>query len=458
MPPFYKKIRFWYRFLAAIVKKYYWVIFIGAIAGILSFFLVPKLLALFPKNRDTRSIAIIGRFSLSEIPLSIQQKISLGLTTLTLDGQPAPALAKSWSISDDGKTYSFILNTNYKWHDGQALSSRDIDYHFHDASIETPMPNQLIIKLSQPFSPLPVALSRPLFKIKNSNFLFFFPNSQLLGLGTYKVSQLIKNGQTIESLTLEPTDIASQLPKLKYIFYPTQSLALTAFKLGLVRTIEDFPRSAQVSSWANIRTQTLVHKDRYVGLFFNTGTQLFGGTAGKNLRLALAYAIDKSRWPNRCIGPISPTSWVFNPDVKSYDQDIPKAKQIISKLDKITDKITISASPDNLDVAESIKSDWEAVGIHSEVVTTLDYSANFSVLLLTQAIPTDPDQYNLWHSTQTTNSTRLDSKRIDKLLEDGRSTVDPGKRREIYIEFQKYLVEELPAVFLFHPVSYTISR
>jgi peptide/nickel transport system substrate-binding protein len=458
MPFFYKKIRFWFRFTVALVKKYYLGIFVGSFSGVVSFFFFPSLLPFIPKIRSTQNIAIVGRFTQGDIPLVIQQKISLGLTTFTPNGQPAPAIATSWDISEDKKSYTINLDTSYVWHDGSALKSSDIDYSFRDVTTEVLSPNKLLIKLKEPFSPLPSALSRPLFKLVTTRHLFFFTSQKLLGLGSYQIGKIVKNGPTIESIFLVPSDSDSDLPNLRYIFYPSQDMAITAFKLGLVDTITDISDITPLQSYSRGRTQKHVHYDRYVGLFFNTASPAFGGSDGKNLRLALDYAVNKNRWPNRALGPISPTSWVYNSELKTYDQDLSKAKQIIAKLENKPSLITISASPANFSIAEAIKSDWEQIGIASEIVSTTQYTADYSTLLLTQIIPTDPDQYQLWHSTQSTNITRLNNPRIDILLEKGRQTSDSADRAKIYQEFQKYLVEELPVIFLFHPESFTISR
>jgi len=454
----YKKIRFWYRFLQALVSKYLLIIVVGAIAGTISFFAIPNLFPLLPKFRPTHKIAIIGRHTQSDIPLSIQQHISFGLTTLTPDGLPSPALAKSWTVSSDGLVYTFELDPSYRWHDHTQVTSGDIDYKFRDLSIEFPSPNQLIVKLKEPFSPLPISFSRPLFKVKSYKSWVFFPKTKLLGLGDYQISRLEKNGQTLHTLLLTPAKTDTSLPNLQYYFYPSQTMAETAFKLGIVDSIENLDSLENLNSWLNLRSIAQVHYDQYVGLFFNTSEQLFGGTQGKNLRLAIAYAIDKNRWPNRSFGPINPTSWTYNSQLKSYAQDLEKAKSIVDKLEKKPDKITISTTTNHLEVAESIKQDLASIGLNVEVVTTQSFSDSFSALLITQAIPQDPDQYNLWHSTQGSNFTHLNSPRIDKLLEDGRKTVDPATRNQIYQDFQKYLVEELPAVFLYHPTTYSISR
>ena len=77
---------------------------------------------------------------------------------------------------------------------------------------------------------------------------------------------------------------------------------------------------------------------------------------------------------------------------------------------------------------------------------------NFQVLLITHSIPIDPDQYFLWHSTQTrTNLTGYSFARVDKDLEDGRKIINEAERKEKYLDFQKELLEDAPATFLYFP-------
>ena len=40
--------------------------------------------------------------------------------------KPEPSLAKSWTISDDGLTYTFTLQDGVKWHDGKPMTSADV--------------------------------------------------------------------------------------------------------------------------------------------------------------------------------------------------------------------------------------------------------------------------------------------------------------------------------------------
>ena len=75
-----------------------------------------------------------------------------------------------------------------------------------------------------------------------------------------------------------------------------------------------------------------------------------------------------------------------------------------------------------------------------------------------QESPPDPDQYFLWHSEQPTNFTRYKNTRIDSLLEKGRKTLDQQERTTIYQEFQQFLLEDPPAIFLRHLQSFELQR
>lgn len=449
----YKKLRFAARFSTALVSKYRLAIILGLVFGVLAFTVGPRIAARIAVLRPTQKIGMVGRFSLSDLPQTITSKISLGLTTLSETGQPGPGLASEFVATDSGKTYIFTLDPRFSWHDGSAVKSQDIQYNFKDATVTYPDDSHLVISVPDPFAPLPAVVSKPILKSTG------FPRRHL-GVGAYKISQLSRDGSFIESVTLVPVDPKSSLPNLRYIFYPTQSQARTALKLGLLSAVEDLSDPSDLKGWPNLTLTTQTHPDRYVAVFFNTEHPLFTGASGKTLRLALTYAIDKTRFGDtRAVGPIPNTSWAYNPDIKAYPQDLRRATDLLAASSGEGTEINLSAVPAYLEIAEAIKADWEAIGIKVSLQITPDLPTDFQALIIAQAIPTDPDQYNFWHSTQkTTNLTRLNHPRIDKLLEDGRKTVDPDARRLIYRDFQRFLLEEVPAVFLFHPQTFTVTR
>lgn len=51
-----------------------------------------------------------------------------GLTRLDDDDVPQPALAESWDISPDGKTYTFHLRPGIEWSDGTPITAGDLEY------------------------------------------------------------------------------------------------------------------------------------------------------------------------------------------------------------------------------------------------------------------------------------------------------------------------------------------
>ena len=49
-----------------------------------------------------------------------------GLTRIIEDGSVVPALAESWTISEDGKTYTFKLHDGVTFHDGTTFDADDV--------------------------------------------------------------------------------------------------------------------------------------------------------------------------------------------------------------------------------------------------------------------------------------------------------------------------------------------
>ncbi|MBO9399868.1 ABC transporter substrate-binding protein [Shimia sp. R9_3] len=59
-----------------------------------------------------------------------------GLTRFASDGAVIPGLAKSWEISEDGLTYTFMLNEGVTFHDGSAMDAEDVKFSLDRARAE----------------------------------------------------------------------------------------------------------------------------------------------------------------------------------------------------------------------------------------------------------------------------------------------------------------------------------
>ncbi|EKE05943.1 MAG: hypothetical protein ACD_19C00140G0010 [uncultured bacterium] len=430
--------RYIIRFIQAFFKRFKAIIVIGFVVGILFFLLVEFFLPLI--SFESERIGIVGRFTTDNMPEEISSKLSNGLTHIDNSGNVSPAIAKSWESPDGGKTWIFEINNSSTWDDGQKIKAADIDYQFSDATIEVINDNTIKFNLTSQFSAFPIIVSRPLFK------------KGLIGNGEWTVKNLSLSAGYIQKLVISNKDKSNNIThKITYKFYPSDDRLRLAFKLGQIDKIAKTQDSLDFESWKTVNISREIGYDNLVALFLNTDDEKFNN---KSFRQNVAYAIDKSDFDGvRAIGPLSPNSWGYNSQVKQYALDLDKAK------DAKDSKIIISTLPNLLKTAEKIKNDWEDAGIQSEIQVVTNVPENYQAFLATIDIPKDPDQYSLWHSTQTsTNISHLKNPRIDKLLEDGRTELDQETRKKIYLDFQRFLVEEVPAVFLYHPTYYTITR
>ena len=82
-----------------------------------------------------------------------------------MPGKPqAPCLAESWSVSDDGLTYQFVVRQGVKFHNGEPVTAEDVKFSFeryhgvsHElmkakvAAVEAPDPQRVRFKLKKPW-------------------------------------------------------------------------------------------------------------------------------------------------------------------------------------------------------------------------------------------------------------------------------------------------------------------
>lgn len=439
------KLRVIYWFLTALFKKYFRVISISFLISIFVLLLIRTVypfisVVIIPRKEK---IAIIGEYTPSTLPLTVQSLLSSGLTSITLEGSPSASLCTHWEVTSDGKTYTFFLKKGIKWNDDKEFKADDVNYNLKNAIIIPKNDYELEVHLNEPYTPLPVLLAKPLFK------------KGLIGLGPYKVKSLKLNGNILEFLEIVPT--IPDLPNKIFRFYQTEEKAIIAFKLGEIDRIEEINDPKELKDWNNVNITEKVLLNRYVGLFINTKNEYF---KDKEIRQIINIATP-AFFGEKPLGPISPLSWAYYPKVKQYEQNLDLAKKRVMDTPVSTSSavIKLSTFQNLLSVANKIIAEWKKVNINAEVKIENAIPTDFDVLLATQEIPPDPDQYPLWHSVQTTtNITKLSNPKIDKLLEDGRIINNLDERLKIYADFQRFLAEESPVVFLYYPRVYTVER
>lgn len=437
--------RYSIKFLLAFINRFRGLILLGLLVGILFFFLIRWVFFPILNLTKTESWGVLGSYSPEKMPLSITSLISTGLTRPTAEGYFEPSLAEKWETPDKGKTWIFHLRDDIYWQDGSKIRSQDIVYNFSDVEIEKPDERTIVFRLKNPFSPFPSVLSKPVFK------------KGLLGTGDWQVKRIKLRGSTVAELLIKNKNGQRRL----YKFYPTEESLKIAFKLGKIDKALNLIDPSPFDTWNTVLLESNINYQEIVTLFFNTQDSLL---SEKSIRQALYYAIDRNRLSKTpAFTPIPPTSWAYNPLVKTYDYDPQKSKKIIDNLpSEIKEKLSLKISTTTalLPQAEKIAKMWEEIGLKTEVFSYGNIPEDYQILMVIFQPPIDPDQYVIWHSTQTSSnySKYFKNPRTDALLEQGRNLLNLEERLKVYLDFQRFLLEDAPAAFLYHPEYFTIIR
>ncbi len=88
-----------------------------------------KVLNLYGIDPHTLDPAISGDATSHQYVIQIFS----GLVRLDDNLEPAPDIAKDWKVSNDGKTYTFNLRRDIKFHDGRGVKAEDFEYSWQRA-------------------------------------------------------------------------------------------------------------------------------------------------------------------------------------------------------------------------------------------------------------------------------------------------------------------------------------
>lgn len=222
--------------------------------------------------------------------------------------------------------------------------------------------------------------------------------------------------------------------------------------------------------------------------------------AEKEVRQALLRAINRQWLIDEAldgqgivaVGPILPGSWAspegleplpFDPDLAAAQLDAagwilptgatPNSAEYVRAKDGAPLNLTLTFSDEPLAsrLAEMIASGWAAIGVQTEVVAVdpdglipdhLQAGAYEALLTEIDFAPyPDPDPYPFWHDTQIEggqNYGGFDDRNSSIWLERARTTPDIAKRADYYRSFEHRFRDQVPALFLYHPVyNYAID-
>lgn len=417
------------------------------------------------------------------------------------DLQMAPDLAESWTVSPDSRTYTFKLRDDVKWHDGVDFSAEDVIFTYDllrdgewisifpvssefniidDISLVDPDTvqftlNQGIVSFQERFS-LPI-LPKHILEGQDLAKTEFW--QEPVGTGPYKFKEW-KPGEEL-TLTANP-DYYGEAPNfevVKYVFVPDESARIGLLENGEVDAIKIDPRSMNsLEGQSGIKIYSMPSANWYA-INLPNNMWPFDNVA---VRQAIARAINKGQILDTIFngqgeiayGPYREADWVYNPDIAfSYDPD--ESRQLLadagfvdSNGDGVLEKdgkdfefelIYPSSNAERKDIAIAVKTDLANVGIKVEpVAKSWDeisqelYRSNPIVAAFGSPFDPDDNNYQLW-STKFIgdgwwNPASYTNKEVDELLEEGRTTQDKEKRKEIYEKVQQILSNDQPVAFI----------
>jgi len=419
----------------------------------------------------------------------------------------APELADKWTISDDQKTITFYLKRNLKWADGHSLTSEDVlytwmlvtdektrtpygsDYKLVDEA-EAPDPYTFRIHYKKAYAPALDSwaslqiLPKHILKDEDINQTFF--SRKPTGSSYYKLTQWI-NG---EKLTLEasPSSVMGEpnINQLTSRFIPdtsSQFLELIADNIDLMN-INPIQFARVIPSRPDLKNKLALYKElgnSYTYLGFNLKHKPFNNI---KVRQAINYALDKQEIIDGVLlglgepvaSPYKPGTRWSNKNLHPYPYDKNQALKLLheagfndSNHDGILEKdgkpftfeILTNQNKQREMTAVLIQRRLKNIGIDVKIrviewasfVNQFIKTGDFDAVILGWSLSLDPDQYNIWHSSQQKpgqfNFIGYNNKDVDQLLEEGRTELNADKREKIYHAFSKILLKESPVIYLY---------
>ena len=449
-----------------------------------------------PKSLDPATVTAVNDFR-------ILMNIYDGLVRYK-DGalEVEPALAESWDISADGKTYTFKLRSGVKFQDGTNVDANAVKFNFdrmlddkHPFHNTGPFPlsfffsaiekveavNSSTVRftLNAPYAPFLSNLAYPTGLIASPAAIKKYGKDfgrNPVGTGAFKFDTWKSNEAVIVSRNEGHWEGKAGTEAV--IFRPiTDGNTRVAEMLsgGIDMMVEVPPTSLAKFSGNNFA----VAEQAGPHVWFLILNAKEGPFANKLVRQAANYAINKKAIVEDVLegtaaiaaGPTPPAfAWAYNDSLEPYPYDPAKAKALLKEAGVSNAKLTFyvtqggSGMLDPVAMGTAIQADLAAVGFDVEIKTFewnaflgevnpgLEGKADMAEMAW---MTNDPDtlpylalRTAAWPDKGGFNSGYYSNPKVDELLEAARSSTDQAERARLYKEMQTVVQEDAPWVFV----------
>ena len=419
-----------------------------------------------------------------------------GLTALDKDLRIAPGLAESWTVSPDGKTYTFKLRANVFFHDGSPMTSEDVVAtvrRLQSKDIASPLASRLAsvesatavdpttveLKLKEPSAPLLASLATiaivPRGMKTNKDALQKAP----VGTGPFKFQEWQPNGYILLSRNDRYWQAGSpKIAGVKFNIVPesaTRQVGLVNGQYAMLPNI-DAATALQLKGKPGVKlSETLELAYTLIGM--NTSRPPFDNP---KVREALNYAINRKEIVDAALfgagvpgGPLSPALQDWALDVKEYacySHDPAKAQALLKEAGVATPvAVTMNVLPrqDIKDIAQVVQEQLNKAGFKVELKNQelgqfiQDWrNSNFDLFASTNAGSVDPDEYfyRTFRTGGSTNVFKYSDPSLDTLLDEARASQDKAFRQKAYNEVQRKLACAGPVAHLAYSTLFTATR
>ena len=457
---------------------------------------------------------LIGNMAADAPTAEVASQIYDGLVRYNRNFKIVPDLAKSWKISNGGKTITFYLHRHIRWQNGQKFTAKDVLFTYRlMVNPKTPTPyaaeylkvykariiGKYIFRVTykKPYAP---ALSSwglsilPEKLLKGKNLFTTKFRSHPVGTGPYEFDKWIHGYEIVLKANPHYFMGAPHIKRLIYKIVPDSSSMFLMLKSNGISYMGLSPIQFRYESGSkkfNSRFKKYIHPSlSFTFLGYNLLDPLF-----KNIKVrqALSYAIDKKEIIKgallglgvHCYGPFMLGTYFYNKDVKRYNYNTAKALKLFNEAgwslkNGVLEKsgrpfrftiLTPQGNQERLSAAEIIQQNLKKIGIKvgirvmewTSLISEFIMKKKFQTVLLGFTITPDPyDNASIFMSSNIVpkglNFTSFKDPEIDYLFRKARSTFDLKKQRAYYFKIQRILAKEAPYTFLYIPYAMPVVK
>jgi peptide/nickel transport system substrate-binding protein len=429
-------------------------------------------------------------FPLDEYTHLVTQNIFSRLVTRASDGTVLPELAERWTESADGKTYTFHLRTDVRFHDGTALTSEDVRSTFarigessnvevaqRIAGVDAPDRATVNVHLKTPWAAFIPSIAWYGASILPAHVYGAAPwkdnpaNRQPIGSGPFK----FKTWEPGRRIVLEKNSAffaqGPYVDELEYLITATPGESVQLLVDGRVDAIMGRPPAAMVRQLSRTPGLRLVMapSDGRTYLAFNLRRAPFDDL---RMRRAVNLALDRQLLAGSVMGGLGmpafgfytpAVAWAYNGGARVPPYEPVEAIRLVRAAHPPPVTLVFVGAPGAAPtpVSAEVIRQLTIVGLRVNAVpvparTFVDYlraGEGFDMVVLSGSQGPDPDTMTARFGT--TGSMQMmgySNPELDRVLARGGAVADPAARAPLYYRAQEILAADLPIAPLFETI------